>query len=943
MSINIKKSHRGRFTAYKKRTGKTTEEALHSKNAHVRAMARFAKAARKWKHEDGGLLPVLLNGGYGDPTSMANLGYSFAQINNLPQKNLLPSGLAPTNNPGGGGGSSLSMGLNPIGIELSALTAVGGALGGNMAMERAELYENATERMRPVDVNKATQGAGLQAFLQNPLSFGIGGRKKARIEAREFNENMEKERFNRDVKSRFSTLSEAPTYAPVARQGGFIAYKGETHDGPSGGILVDKMGNPTSLSNNEATALVEGGGKNKKGEVARYEPGTGSTYIYSDSLGFAGPATHLLNKYKLDKPNSLLYKQYKNDVLLNTAVDKQFDNLTAASEFAKETNTSFKDTMNILPQAGKGGYLSASKAKEMLRDGMAHGKKLTARQKRYFGWVAGGKKEEGGLLESFSPSLVNDNPNKRTVLLPRENLEYDKNLKINQGWTQPLKKAKNLDELYNTEIGTWQGNPLSLKQFSEMPEYATSYYNPNYAIEFNKNRLGLPNTFQDINMSAPRRNEGYTPSSNYKPDNLVAYYGGGGYVRKRKKAPPPFLPEVSAPIGAYQWGGKTEDYVTRDNPLLDYYNQDKAKRSVYPGMLGSINPDPFVTKETLKRVEDWKKARANYKPTTPFEDISKDFNMYWGEPAPVLFNRTDAQYKNKSSKKEDWIYTGSPTLPGPKRSSTSVGKAKPTPIAREKPLTRPNISFLKAPVLNPREQQLSTSWGNPLLALRDSLNRPESDLADNPWLNPAGHLLSGTGALADYAALRGAKPTPLSLQRVGAERISLAKQRIANQRNADTAMAMNATMARSASPNAGAYMSRTTGANTGVNRLLGQQNAELLEREENANAQMQMQANMVNAELAAQEGLFNTQRLDAYNMLKARINPWGGLARNAASYFADNAAYGLGYDTLRMANPNAELYYEPDAGIIKRTLGRPRIRFKDIEPKVASKKKTETE
>ena len=78
-------------------------------------------------------------------------------------------------------------------------------------------------------------------------------------------------------------------------------------------------------------------------------------------------------------------------------------------------------------------------------------------------------------------------------------------------------------------------------------------------------------------------------------------------------------------------------------------------------------------------------------------------------------------------------------------------------------------------------------------------------------------------------------------------------------------------------------------------------------------------------------------------MLKARMNPWGGLARNAASYFADNAAYGLGYDTLRMANPNAELYYEPDAGIIKRTLGRPRIRFKDIEPKVASKKKTETE
>lgn len=48
--IHIKESHKGRFTAYKKRTGKTTEEALHSKDPHVRAMARFAKNASHWKH-----------------------------------------------------------------------------------------------------------------------------------------------------------------------------------------------------------------------------------------------------------------------------------------------------------------------------------------------------------------------------------------------------------------------------------------------------------------------------------------------------------------------------------------------------------------------------------------------------------------------------------------------------------------------------------------------------------------------------------------------------------------------------------------------------------------------------------------------------------------------------------------------------------------------------
>lgn len=52
--IHIKKSHEGRFTEYKKRTGKTTEEALHSKDPHVRQMANFARNASHWKHAYGG-------------------------------------------------------------------------------------------------------------------------------------------------------------------------------------------------------------------------------------------------------------------------------------------------------------------------------------------------------------------------------------------------------------------------------------------------------------------------------------------------------------------------------------------------------------------------------------------------------------------------------------------------------------------------------------------------------------------------------------------------------------------------------------------------------------------------------------------------------------------------------------------------------------------------
>lgn len=45
-----------------------------------------------------------------------------------------------------------------------------------------------------------------------------------------------------------------------------------------------------------------------------------------------------------------------------------------------------------------GGNISSNKAKEMLRDGKVHGKKLTDKQKRYFGWIAGGRKQFGGLI-----------------------------------------------------------------------------------------------------------------------------------------------------------------------------------------------------------------------------------------------------------------------------------------------------------------------------------------------------------------------------------------------------------------------------------------------------------------------------------------------------------------------------------------------------------------
>ena len=50
----------------------------------------------------------------------------------------------------------------------------------------------------------------------------------------------------------------------------------------------------------------------------------------------------------------------------------------------------------------KGGELSKEKAKTMLHDKKTHGKPLTDKQRKYFGWVASGKKSMGGIIGKYA-------------------------------------------------------------------------------------------------------------------------------------------------------------------------------------------------------------------------------------------------------------------------------------------------------------------------------------------------------------------------------------------------------------------------------------------------------------------------------------------------------------------------------------------------------------
>ena len=49
--IHIKPENKGKFTATKKATGKSTEELTHSKNPLTRKRAIFAQNAKKWNHK----------------------------------------------------------------------------------------------------------------------------------------------------------------------------------------------------------------------------------------------------------------------------------------------------------------------------------------------------------------------------------------------------------------------------------------------------------------------------------------------------------------------------------------------------------------------------------------------------------------------------------------------------------------------------------------------------------------------------------------------------------------------------------------------------------------------------------------------------------------------------------------------------------------------------
>jgi len=873
--IYIKPSKRGslRKAMGAKKGKKLSVSAMRSRlkgaGPAMRKKLQFALNARKWKYELGGELPI-------DDFNFNDAMGSVAQ-----------------------GVGIAGMVMNPI------IQGIRGIKDARMQ----DIYNDASRDLRKVDVRKMGN--------LNKTFIGLLSGKKGREQAERFNEDIEDQIFDRSVASRLSNMPQAPTYAPVAKQGGFIVYNGQTHEGPDGGILTDEFGNPSAVSKNKPIALTE------KDEVARYNPHDHNTYIYSDSLGFAKPANDLVNKHKLNKDswNNL----YKNDILLRTAVDKQFDNLMTAQEFTKETGTPSKETFGMF---GKGGSLTSAKAKEMLRDGTAHGKKLTARQKRYFGWIAGGRKQEGGELINIKDNRVLDMVTGKPMQDTRR-----MHAKVTPDY---VKSVAQVASEYG--VNPYTALAINLQETGFNPDemhnpFRLGNYNPQGSIldesmKFmsGKNQLAkrLGKTSEEdiiqawngygsigktgekfYGMEAPI-NMSENPVYGKRVVNLrdsvimqnpeirkIIGYEKGGYIRKRKNpAAYPFLPIPKAPVGAYSHSAAAPmtlaDYGLREGGSLPRY-QD-----------GEYLPSRSRISQELRNL-----FGIGYSPSaTPWNRNTQDptKGMYTEGLGMIPSLRTSPLSTNSPE-----LYFGKMlpevSITG-ERPGIGTGTSKSNTPALRTPTTGTYLG--RAPI-----SHLLPSVGNMGLQKSNIPVKSTSGSAEEsftPWLNPMGQIASMASGFLDYNRLKKAAPKPVKLQRAAAEKISLAKQRLANIRNAEAAKSVGSSNARNLGLNAGqAYSNMATNV-TGVNRLLGQQNAELLEREEATNAAAQNQMNALNAELAAQETLFNTQQENAYRMLLAENDPWANAAEAVGSYFIDNARYQRDYDTMKMFAPNAEVY-----------------------------------
>lgn len=219
------------------------------------------------------------------------------------------------------------------------------------------------------------------------------------------------------------------------------------HKKEDGGIIPDNMSN-FSPHEYEQGGNVNGGAKVR--EVGANYPNTNlleQWLLYANGGNVNGGAD--IREVGPNYPNSDLMEQW----LLYEAGGSVNGDARIREVGANYPNS---DLMEQWLLYKNGGTLSADKAKEMLRDGTANGKKLTKKQKQYFGMVASGKLPTGGKVKGDpGKPLASNRPTSQDSLNLYNNslkvLDYYKNRGYKGGESgTPIGAIANLD-LYAKE------------------------------------------------------------------------------------------------------------------------------------------------------------------------------------------------------------------------------------------------------------------------------------------------------------------------------------------------------------------------------------------------------------------------------------------------------------------------------------------------------------
>lgn len=208
----------------------------------------------------------------------------------------------------------------------------------------------------------------------------------------------------------------------------------------------------------------------------------------------------------------------------------------------------------------KGGHVSPEKAKEILRDGTVHGHPLTEKQKRYFGWIAGGAKKPKKKQEGGSADDSEDNQ------LPADYFDVSQD-EITPSFDQSLFSLEYDPYSIFDDYVQYENQLQQMMDYQQQQEAMQDQYMPPYAYDQNQ---------EDTDEGIPIGDSGYVlvPNQNSQP-----------YFSTSSKGPE--LPKITKEeINQAREMGMKGDHNFFHTPvytkLFNYYFTNKNIVDLYP-------------------------------------------------------------------------------------------------------------------------------------------------------------------------------------------------------------------------------------------------------------------------------------------------------------------------------------------------------------------------